>query len=51
MNADVPDWLADIVDRLLSKRPGDRYGSADEVARTLAEHLVQVHICRGHTGR
>jgi serine/threonine-protein kinase len=42
VNADVPDWLAAIIDKLLSKRPGDRYSSAEEVARLLAEHLAQL---------
>jgi serine/threonine-protein kinase len=42
VNADVPIWLAAIIEKLLSKRPGDRFGSAEEVARLLAEHLAQV---------
>jgi serine/threonine-protein kinase len=42
INADIPDWLAAIIDKLLSKRRGDRYASAEEVARLLAEHLAQL---------
>jgi serine/threonine-protein kinase len=42
VNADIPDWLAAIIDKLLSKRPSDRYASAEEVARLLAEHLAQL---------
>ncbi|HVK07974.1 MAG TPA: protein kinase [Gemmataceae bacterium] len=42
-NPDVPDWLADIIDRLLEKRPRDRFRSADEVARLLSRHLDHLH--------
>jgi serine/threonine-protein kinase len=42
INSDIPDWLAAIITKLLSKRPGDRYGSAEDVARLLAEHLAQL---------
>jgi serine/threonine-protein kinase len=42
VNTDVPRWLAAIIDKLLSKRPADRFGSAEEVARVLAEHLAQL---------
>jgi serine/threonine protein kinase len=42
VNPDVPNWLASIIARLLSKRPSDRFGSAEEVARILAEHLAQL---------
>jgi serine/threonine protein kinase len=42
VNPDIPEWLARIIHKLLSKRPSDRYGSAEEVARLLAEHLAQV---------
>ena len=33
--ADCPEWLAQTVDRLLTKRPSDRLGSAEELARIL----------------
>jgi serine/threonine protein kinase len=42
VNPDIPDWLAAIINKLLSKRPSDRYGSAEDVARLLAEHLAQL---------
>jgi tRNA A-37 threonylcarbamoyl transferase component Bud32 len=32
LNPDVPDWLAKTVDRLLAKKPGDRFQSAAELA-------------------
>ncbi|MHB8897515.1 MAG: protein kinase domain-containing protein [Thermoguttaceae bacterium] len=34
-NPAIPDWLAAIIDRLLAKRPEDRYQSAGEVAALL----------------
>jgi serine/threonine protein kinase len=42
VNADIPEWLAAIIDKLLAKRPTDRFGSAEEVARLLAEHLAHL---------
>jgi serine/threonine-protein kinase len=42
VNPDIPHWLAAIIDKLLAKRVADRYGSAEEVARHLAEHLAEV---------
>jgi eukaryotic-like serine/threonine-protein kinase len=37
-NPDVPEWFVHVVDRLLAKKPEDRYPSAREVADTL-EHF------------
>jgi WD40 repeat protein len=34
-NPDVPEWFVHIVDRLLAKKPADRFQSAREVADTL----------------
>ncbi len=42
VNPDVPDWLASIVHKLLAKSSSDRFQSADEVARVLAEQLAQL---------
>jgi serine/threonine protein kinase len=39
LNPDIPDWLADIIDKLHAKRPCDRFYSADEVARLLSQYL------------
>ena len=39
VNPDIPDWLAEIIDKLHAKRPRDRFQSADEVARLLSRHL------------
>jgi serine/threonine protein kinase len=38
-NPDLPDWLAEIINKLHAKRPRDRFRSADEVARLLSRHL------------
>jgi serine/threonine protein kinase len=39
---DVPPWLCQIIDRLLSKNTSDRFLSADEVATLLEECLAHV---------
>jgi serine/threonine protein kinase len=36
INADVPGWLGDLIDRLLAKEAGDRFTSAQEVADLLS---------------
>lgn len=42
MNADVPDWLAEVVDRLLAKDPAQRFQSAAEVTDLLGNHLAHL---------
>jgi len=39
---DVPSWLCQLIDRLLSKNAGDRHSSADEVATLLEECLAHL---------
>ncbi|MCA9009382.1 MAG: hypothetical protein KDB01_06530 [Planctomycetaceae bacterium] len=39
---EVPPWLCQIIDRLLSKNASDRFSSADEVAMLLEECLAHV---------
>src|SRR5262249_51426513 len=41
LNAEVPVWLAAIIERLHAKRPEDRFGSAAEVAELLRYNLDQ----------
>jgi WD40 repeat protein len=36
LNPEVPDWLADVIDRLLAKYPADRFQSAAELAELLS---------------
>lgn len=42
VNSDVPAELAEVVDRLLSKNPADRFRDAHEVERQLEAILVQL---------
>jgi eukaryotic-like serine/threonine-protein kinase len=42
VNPHVPQWLCDIIDRLLEKNPDDRFQTAEEVADLLAEALASV---------
>lgn len=42
INEDVPDWLCEIVERLLAKRPEDRFASAQEVEDLLSRHLAHL---------
>jgi eukaryotic-like serine/threonine-protein kinase len=42
VNAEIPDWLTRIVDRLHTKSPADRFESADEVATLLEQCLAHV---------
>ncbi|MFC1606981.1 SUMF1/EgtB/PvdO family nonheme iron enzyme [Candidatus Latescibacterota bacterium] len=37
-NADVPDWLRDIILKCLAKNPDDRFGDAHDLAEALAQH-------------
>jgi serine/threonine-protein kinase len=41
-NKNLPDGLCDIIDRLLEKKPGRRFASAEEVREKLAALLSQV---------
>jgi len=44
INHDVPKWLSDAVDKLLSKEPAGRYQTATEVAEAFASGLVEMHL-------
>ncbi|HVA45304.1 MAG TPA: serine/threonine-protein kinase [Pirellulales bacterium] len=39
-NPEVPDWLAEIIEKLHAKDPAQRFQSATEVAELLAAHLA-----------
>jgi WD40 repeat protein/serine/threonine protein kinase len=40
VNPEVPEWLVEIIDRLLAKKPEERFQSAAEVAELLAGQLA-----------
>ncbi|MHC4879396.1 MAG: serine/threonine-protein kinase, partial [Planctomycetota bacterium] len=42
INEDIPQWLCDIVDKLLAKNANDRFGSAEEVEDLLSRHLAHL---------
>lgn len=42
INPEVPDWLAGIVNKLLAKKPGERFSTADSVANLLEGCLAHV---------
>lgn len=42
VNPDVPEWLAEVVGRLLAKEPDGRFATAAEVARVLKHHLAEL---------
>jgi serine/threonine protein kinase/formylglycine-generating enzyme required for sulfatase activity len=42
INPEMPEWLCDIVDKLLAKSPNDRFPSASEVATLFSQHLAHL---------
>jgi len=42
VNPDIPDWFAEIVERLHEKQPTDRFQTAEEVADLLGRHLAHL---------
>lgn len=42
VNPEIPDWLTEIIDRLLAKDKQERFQSAEEVADVLGKYLVHV---------
>jgi serine/threonine protein kinase len=41
-NDEIPEWLCEIVDKLLEKNPEDRFASAREVEELLGQHLAHL---------
>jgi serine/threonine protein kinase/formylglycine-generating enzyme required for sulfatase activity len=41
-NPEIPEWLIEIIDRLLMKKPEDRIQTAAEVAELLNQHLAHL---------
>jgi serine/threonine-protein kinase len=48
LNADVPPWLASIIEKLHAKNPDDRFQSATEVAELLSQCLAHVQQPLAH---
>lgn len=42
INPEIPDWLAAIIEKLMAKKPEDRFQTAAEVADLLARHLAHI---------
>ena len=42
LNPDIPEWLAEMVDELLAKKPEDRYQSAADLAEVLDFHWAHM---------
>lgn len=42
INPDIPEWLCAIIDKLLAKKPEDRFQSATEVSELLSRWLAHV---------
>jgi serine/threonine-protein kinase len=42
VNPEIPEWLAEIINKLHEKDPGDRFQSASEVAELLGRHLAHL---------
>jgi serine/threonine-protein kinase len=42
VNPDIPDWLAEIVEKLHAKDREERFQSAEEVAKLLEQHLAHL---------
>jgi serine/threonine protein kinase len=41
-NPEIPAWLVEIIDRLLAKKPDERFQTAAEVADLLGQHLAEL---------
>jgi serine/threonine protein kinase len=42
LNPDIPEWLIEIIDRLMRKNPADRFQTAQEVSDLLRQHLDEL---------
>lgn len=50
LNPEIPEWLAEIIDQLLAKKPEERFQSAAEVAEELEQHLALIQQTSGASG-
>src|SRR5205807_2496405 len=42
INPEIPDWLVEVVNKLLAKDPAERYQSAADVVDVLGQQLAQL---------
>jgi uncharacterized protein (TIGR03067 family) len=42
INADIPEWLCDIISKLHAKKPEERFQTAKDVAELLGQHLAHL---------
>jgi serine/threonine protein kinase len=42
LNADVPEWLSDIITKMLAKDPADRFQTAKELTELMGRHLAAI---------
>ena len=42
INSEIPDWLVDVIDKLIAKDASERFQSAAEVAELLSQYLAHV---------
>ncbi len=42
VNPDIPEWLVEIIDRLMARQPADRIQTAAELAELLGSHLAHL---------
>ena len=49
LNPNAPDWLVEIIDRLMAKNPADRFQSASEVAEVLAARWTTLQAATAAT--
>ncbi|MDZ4818326.1 MAG: serine/threonine-protein kinase [Planctomycetota bacterium] len=44
INPNIPEWLVNIIDKLLQKDPADRFQSTEEVKELLGQHLCHLKL-------
>jgi serine/threonine protein kinase len=50
LNPEIPDWLVAIINKLLAKKPADRFQTAADVADLLEQHLAVIQQSSAASG-